>query len=498
MKHDPGSGSPGKPLIITQELLKEYFKNSADVMLHCFNAAGSDLDTQPVILAFSAGMIDFKQLNQLVLPGLAAIFRDYPKAVPTEIEHNNHLPLTPVQIDSLHDIAYRIYSGNLIVFIEKLQSCFSLDISNPPARSPEEPLTESSIKGPRDGFTEELTTNIALMRKRLRTHSLSIEQLVKGRRGETRIALFYIKDIINPDILEEIRSRLNGIDTDAIIGTSFIEAIVSGKKGHALFPLTDYTGRPDYAADALLSGKFAVMVDGSPMATIAPVTLMNQLISPEDANTAYFIVSLQKILRIAGLLISFFLPGFYIALTTFNLEQIPLPLLATITNSRQGLPFPIPLETFIMLFLFEIFNEAGRRLPKALGQTVTVVGGLIIGDAAIRAGITSPTIIVTVAITIVAASALINQTLSGSASQLRLVILVLSSLLGMFGFMIGTFAVVLYISSLESYGVPYLSPISPFNKKDFLVAVIKEPADKDLQRPYYLRTQDNKGRGNQS
>ncbi|WP_410772092.1 spore germination protein [Fontibacillus sp. BL9] len=483
---------------ITEETLKQFFQGSADVMLHRFNAGGSGEEEQPVVLVFSEGMIDSKQLNQLVLPRLAAICRDHPRITDIEIGENSHLPLSLMQVDSLRDIAYEVYSGDLIIFFEKLQSCYSLDIANPPARSPGEPLTESSIKGPRDGFTEELTTNMALLRKRLRTHSLHIEQFIKGQRGETRLALLYIEDIINSDIKEEIRKRLNGINTDAIIGTSFIEAIISGKKGHAMFPLTDYTGRPDYVADCLLSGKFAVMVDGSPMAIIAPVTLMNQLISPEDANTAYFIVSLQKVLRIIGLLISFFLPGFYIALTTFNLEQIPLPLLATISNSRQGLPFPIPLETFIMLFLFEIFNEAGRRLPKALGQTVTVVGGLIIGDAAIRAGITSPTIIVSVAITIVAASTLVNQTLSGTASQLRLLVLVLSSLLGMFGFMIGVFGVLLYISSLETYGVPYLSPISPFYKQDFLVSVMKKPADSEVLRPRFLRTKDNKGRGNHS
>lgn len=497
LEEDSGLLVKGKP--ITAELLKIYFEFSADVTIHTFNAGGKpEAEAQPVSLVYSDGMIDLKQLNQIVLPALSAIFRDDPQAEAADIALNRQIPLNPVRVNRLQDIAFEVYSGNLVILFEKLQSCFRLDIASPPTRSPDEPQTESSIKGPRDGFTEELTANIALLRKRLRTHSLRIEQFVKGRRGENRLALAYIKDIINPDILEEIRGRLNAIDTDAIIGTSFIEGVISGKKGHAIFPLTDYSGRPDFTSDALLSGKFAVLVDGSPMAILAPITLMNLLVSPEDANTAYFIVSMQKVMRIIGLLIAFFLPGFYIALTAFNLEQIPLPLLATISNSRQGLPFPIPMETFIMLFLFEIFNEAGRRMPKALGQTVTVVGGLIIGDAAIRAGITSPTIIVSVAITIIASSTLVNQTLSGTASQLRLAVLILSSLLGMFGFMIAVFGVLLYISMLETYGVPYLSPVSPFNKNDFLVSVAKKPADSDIKRPFYFRTKDRTGRGNRS
>ncbi|MNO96085.1 Spore germination protein XA [compost metagenome] len=232
------------------------------------------------------------------------------------------------------------------------------------------------------------------------------------------------------------------------------------------------------------------------MGIIAPITLTNLLSSPEDSSTAYYLQIVQKFLRLFGLCIALFLPGFYIALTSFNLEQIPLPLLATISNSRHGLPFPIPLETFMMLFLFEIFNEAGRRLPKALGQTVTVVGGLIIGDAAIRSGITSPTIIVTVAITIVSASTLINQTLSGTTSQIRLIILIASSILGMFGFLISAISVIFYIASLENYGVPYLSPFSPFHKNDLFFSLFKKPELKQIKRPQIMRTNDDTKGGN--
>lgn len=477
---------------VNTEFLRTYFHSSADVIIHEFNATGSQDNNKYITLIYCPGMTDVKQINELALPRFEALYQDFPDPSASDISMNRHLPLTPIRGDGiLHEISYYVYSGSLVIYFTDLDLFFRLDIASPPTRAPGEPLTESSIKGPRDGFTEDLTANLALLRKRLRSRSLCVESFVKGKRGETSIALIYIDDIINSDILDEVRQRLNQINIDAITGTSFIESIITGSNNRSLFPLTDYSGRPDFIADSLLTGKFAVLVDGSPMGIIAPITLTNLLTSPEDANTQYYNVVIQKLLRLFGLFIALFLPGFYIALTSFNLEQIPLPLLATISNSRQGLPLPIPLETFMMLFLFEIFNEAGRRLPKALGQTVTVVGGLIIGDAAIRSGITSPTIIVTVAITIVAASTLINQTLSGATSQIRIIILLMSSLLGMFGFIISAIAIVFYLASLENYGVPYLSPLSPFHKRDFLLSLFRKPEEKQILRPGALHTNDN-------
>ncbi|SMF54937.1 spore germination protein [Paenibacillus barengoltzii] len=488
---DRPSGQPSNKIDIPY--LINYFQPSSDVKLRPFTAEmGSG---HAITLIYCEPMTDLKQLNEVIYPRLADLCRDQANLEIDALGRNPYLPLNRIEeSDLLHHLTLQVYSGRLVLYFEHNQTFFSCNISNPPGRSPEEASTESAVKGARDGFTENLSTNIGLIRKRLRTASLGVEEIIKGTRGETRIALFYIRDVINPDILEEARKRLNEIDTDAIIGTSYLESIVKGAHKRAIFPLTDYSGRPDYVADALLAGRFAVLADGNPIAIVAPVTMMNLLISPEDANNPYYIVSVQKVLRLIGLAIGLFLPGFYVALTSFNLEQIPVPLLATISKSRHGLPFPIPFETFMMLFLFEIFNEAGKRLPQAIGQTITVVGGLIIGDAAIRAGITSPTIIVTAAISIVASSTLENQTLSGTTSQLRILILLLSSIFGMFGFLIGFIGLILYLASLESYGVPYLSPFSPFVKKDFAEAVLKKPSNSVKHRPRILRPRDQTAR----
>jgi len=473
--------------------LKETFRACADVVVQGY-PSGELHPAWPVILLYCEGMTDLKQINQYVLPRIEHVPQESGKALPAELG----LALTPIaHIGNIPDMNRLIFSGQLLLIFGSGQPTYSLDIASVPGRSPEESAIETSVKGPRDGFTEELSTNIALIRKRLKSDSMCYEKFVQGDRTQTSVALLYIKDVINPDILEEARRNVNHIKIDGLMGTSVIErGVMGGVK--SIFPLTDSTERPDYVVSSLLNGRFAVMFDGSPVATIAPTTLFNQLKSPEDESTPFFIVTFERILRISGLLIACFFPSFYIGLTSFNLEQVPLPLLATIAGTRMGLPLPVTLEAFLMIFMFELFNEAGRRLPRALGQTVSVVGGLIIGDAAIRAGITSPTIIVTVAISVISSYILVNTVLSGVTSQVRIFLLLFSSTLGLYGFIIGLFVLLVHLASLECYGVAYLSPVSPYIPGDFTQSVSMLPSKDRVNRPAVLRTQDSTRTGEDS
>lgn len=259
----------------------------------------------------------------------------------------------------------------------------------------------------------------------------------------------------------------------------------------ALFPLVDYIGRPDFVAECLLKGRFVIIVDGSPMAIIGPCNLFEILKSPEDAYSPYYFVIFERLLRLIGLIIAIFLPGFWISLTSYNVDQLPIHLLATVTVSRFGLPFSGPMEILLMLGMFELFREAGIRLPKAVGQTIAVLGGLIIGDAAIRAGLTSPTMLVVSATTAVATFTLVNQTLTGTVSIVRLYVILWSSLLGMVGFFIGMLSLFAYLSVLQSFGLPYLAPITPLYWKDAMNALLKKPWAFTKERPRMLETQDS-------
>jgi hypothetical protein len=474
------------------EILQALFRNCADVNFREYGF-GDIEHRQVVYLLYCDGLAGKQQINEYVLPRLESMLLKYTTA--GENEFDKSLELT--RIAKTQDIVTSVFSGHLIIYHANLSVVYALDIADPPHRSPSESNTEISIKGPKDGFVEELQTNVALVRKRLPTNSLCYEQFTIGRRSKSKIALLYVEDIINPEIVKEAKTRLQHIDIDALWGSSQLEKMIADHSA-SLFPLLHYTGRPDFVADCLIHGRFAVIVDGAPHAIIGPANLTLLLKSPEDVYFPFYFATMGMFLRLFGLVISLLLPGFWTALTSYNMEQLPYSLLATVAISRIGLPFPGPLETFLMISLFELFREAGERLPKAVGQTIAVVGGIVVGDAAIRAGLASTTLLVIAAVTAVSSFTLVNQSLVGSVSVIRFFVLICSSVLGMYGFILSTIAIVLYLSRLESFGVPYLAPLSPITWRDVISAVIRKPWFKINRRPVILDTIDSTRRKDES
>lgn len=469
------------------EGFRSLFRHCADVKMDKYDFGDAE-SLQTVHLIYCEGLADMQQINEYVLPRLESMLNHSKPGM----EFDKRLELTPT--DQTGDMITRVFSGQLLIYFSKRNAVYALDIASPPHRSPSESSTEISIKGPKDGFVEEVTTNVALIRKRLRTNSLCYEQFMIGRRSNSKVALLYIEDIIQPDIVKEAKNRLQQIDIDVLMGSSQLEKIISDYS-LTLFPLLDYSGRPDYVADCLVHGRFAVIVDGAPHAVIGPANLTLLLKSPEDAYFPFYYATLGMFLRLAGLVVSLLLPGFWIALSSYNVEQIPYPLVATIAISRIGLPMNGAIEAFLMISMFELFREAGERLPKAVGQTVAVVGGIVVGDAAIRAGLASTTLLVVAAISVVSSFTLVNQSLVGSVSIIRFFVLICSSVLGMYGFILSTIAIVLYLSRLESFGVPYLAPLSPLTWRDFIAAVIRKPWNKINRRPEMLHTKDSTRKG---
>lgn len=261
---------------------------------------------------------------------------------------------------------------------------------------------------------------------------------------------------------------------DTVIGCAQLEEYLSDSSD-SIFPLVDSVGRPDFAAESLLRGRFVVILDGSPMVIIGPSDIMEQLKSPEDAHSSYYYTIFQRVLRLIGLVTAMYLPGFYISLTCYNIDQIPFPLLATIAAARAGIPYSAPIENLLILGLFELFREAGIRLPKPVGQTVTVVGGLIIGDAAIRSGLASPALLMVTSVTAVASFTLVNQSLTGSVTIIRIYMLLMASVLGIYGFFIGLISLAGYTSTLTSFGVSYWSPIAEMNIRSSALALLNRP-----------------------
>ncbi|GIP33225.1 spore germination protein [Paenibacillus sp. J2TS4] len=468
-----------------EDTIHALFGSSADITVEIYQFG---IDQQiKTILFYCEGMADIKQVNEFVLPQLNSMLYKS-EQIDDYFLSNPLLQLNVIQ--NGQDLLHHLYDGNLVIVFEKEQKLFSADVSNIPHRTPEESNTEVSIKGPRDGFTEQLSDNIALIRKRLKTPSLHHEQFRVGRRSQTKVSLLYLYDVARPEVIAEVRHRINKLDLDGLLSNEQLEEALSDYS-HSLFPLFDYIGRPDYASASLLRGRFVILIDGSPMAIIAPTNLTSLLKSPEDIHLPFYYVALERFFRLIGITVSILAPGLWVALTAYDIDQMPFQLLATVSSSRIGIPLSSPMEAFLMLGLFEIFREAGVRLPKAVGETVTVVGGLIVGDAAIRAGITSPTMLFVAAITAVATFTLVNQSLSGTVSVIRFFVLICSSFLGMYGFCLALITLVTYLSRLESFGLPYLSPLSPLSPRDLLAGLLIKPRDNVKKRPSMLHTLDS-------
>lgn len=444
-----------------------------------------------VLFVYCEGMADVKQINETVIPGLRQSLEQIGLRMLTEESLLAHWPFSSIETErELDALPLRLFNGQLVLFVDGIDTAFVLDVSNIPNRKPEESNTEISVRGPRDGFVEDLTTNVALIRKRLKSSSMSFEQYRIGRRGQTRIGLLYVRDIIRPGVVEEVRRRLEGIDLDAVYSITELEELIEESTWN-IFPTLEYTGRPDYAVASLLRGRFVLLLDGMPTVMVGPGNLTLLFKAAEDLHTAYAFVVFGRLLRIIGLSIALFLPGFYIGITTYHPDQVPLTLLATIVVNRKGVPFPTPVEAVLMLVAFELFREAGLRLPQGIGMTLTVVGGLVVGDASIRAGLTSPSLLVVIALTAVASFTLVNQALVGAVSILRIVIIIMASFLGIFGFLVSVFAILIYMANIRSFGIPYLAPVSPFHFQDFVHAMFRLPRKKIVRRPKILNTVDS-------
>ncbi|MBW5448123.1 spore germination protein [Cohnella sp. CFH 77786] len=463
------------------------FRHASDVVVARMYS-DSDPGRLNPLLVYCTGMIDSAMLNEFLYQQSNGLLkRDSSEEPAISLEDRNMKRIQDP--DAGDQLVRNVFSGQLALCFDKPRTLFVIPMSKPPQRTPEESSTEISIKGPRDGFTEEVDVNVALIRKRLKTPTLAVEYFYTGSRSQTKIALLYVTDVTNPQYVEEARIRIQGIHADGVLASQQVEEGISDSSS-SLFPLMDSIGRPDYAADSLLNGRFVVVVDGSPMVLLGPTTLTTMLKSPEDLHLPYYFVSMERLLRLLGFIVAVFLPGFWVGISSFSLDQIPFPLLATVVVSRLGLPLSGPIDLFLMLGMFELFREAGMRLPKAVGQTVAVVGGLIVGDAAISAGLTGPTTLVISAVTAVASFTLVNQSLTGSVTVIRFFVLAMSCLFGMFGFFISLFMIVVYLSSLTSFGVPFMAPITPLSYRDVLFALLSVPWKKYRRRAAFYSPLD--------
>ncbi|MGO4733896.1 spore germination protein [Paenibacillus sp. 2KB_22] len=492
----PKNNPTVEPFRMNEHNLNTFFAESDDVIINSHMIGESQMQ---ILMVYCSGMVDSEAIYDIILPELKRTYEHTHFVHTSDIEKSISLQWTRMDLQDpafgTELMSHRVFEGHMLISIPSLQAMWSIDISNIPTRTPEESTTEVSIRGARDGFIEPLAVNVALIRIRLRTNQLACNIEMIGSRSATKVALMYIKNIANPELIEDVQDRLRKIETERILTANELEELLSPSK-ITLFPVTHYTGRPDFAAECLLNGRFILIVDGNPSAIIGPVNLFLLLKSPEDASFPFLAVNVGRMLRFLGLMVTVFLPGFYIALTSFHMDQIPFPLVATISVGRMGLPMESGVEMFLIMLLMELFREAGVRLPSAIGQTLTVVGGLIIGDSAIRAGMVSPLMIVIIAVTVVAGATIVNQVMTSSVLILRFLCFVLGASLGIFGFILSLILFLIYLTDLKSFGIPYLTPLTPLHFKQAIASLFKLPKGLGKRRPVYLETQEPRKKGN--
>ncbi|MBM7693700.1 spore germination protein KA [Peribacillus deserti] len=390
------------------------------------------------------------------------------------------------KMNNLEKVVKSILQGNTAILFSHTQQIFLASTRLIDKRGLSEPTSQTVIRGPKDSFTEDLRTNTSLVRARITNPKLRIETLNAGEITHTNIELMYLKGIANDSILQEVRSRIKKIKIDAILESSYIEEFIQDSK-NSIFPTLISTERPDVVVANLLEGRFAIFVYGTPYVLIGPATFIQFFQSPEDYYQNYYMGSFIRILRFVAFFIALYIPGLYVAIMTHHHALIPTTLLITLAGQREGVPFPIVVEALIMELVFEVLREAGVRMPRAVGQTVSIVGALILGQAAVEAGFVSASTVIVVSLTAIANFTMPFFNVAIAARILRFFLLLLGSFIGMYGILLGTFMILAHLCSLRSFGLPYFDPITPFKLLEQKDVFIRLPLPKQRTRPQPAR-----------
>ncbi|WP_409347213.1 spore germination protein [Paenibacillus sp. MBLB4367] len=400
------------------------------------------------------------------------------------------LPVIEITVGTtLEDALTPILSGDTVLFIEGTEQIIIVDSKGWKGRGIEEPVSEGLVRGPRDGFTECIRDNSALIRRRIKDPMLRYDSSKVGRRSKTEMIIGYIEGIVNPDIVSEVKRRLATIDIDAVEESGYIEQWIEDNF-MSPFPQVQSTERPDKVAAALLEGRVAILLDGTPFVLIAPVTMSMLLHSPEDFYERWMVGSLTRLLRYIGAFFAVFSPALYIALIAFHPGLIPSDLAFSIAATREGVPFPAFAESVLMVTTMELLQEAGIRLPRPIGQTVGIVGGLVIGEAAVSAGIVSPVMVIVVAMTAIASFAIPSYNMALAFRIIRFGVMMAAAMFGLYGVVLSFIVICIHLSNLQSFGVPYLTPFAPDLLKDWKDLILRSPIAALKKRPEMLQTVD--------
>ncbi|KKM12204.1 hypothetical protein SY88_04690 [Clostridiales bacterium PH28_bin88] len=473
--------------------LREVFRDSGDFVIREFTVGACEPVKAAVI--FFEGLYDKKLvvdaiLKPLILEAREALSDVWAKAPIRVIRERILCSVDVKELTEWRQLIETVLDAEVVLLVDGSAVALALGASDWEDRPVMEPLTESTVRGPRHSFNETLRTNTALLRRAIKSPLLKMESLYIGRHTRTHVVLAYLERLADGDVLAEVHRRLDRIEIDGVLESGYLEELIEDNP-YSPFPTVEVTERPDKVAAALLEGRIAIMTDGTPAVLLVPTLFIQFLQASEDYYVRYPASMILRGLRLLVLNFVLILPSLYIAVTTYHQEMLPTPLLISIAGAREGVPFPALVEAFTMELAFELLREAGLRLPRVVGQAVSIVGALVIGEAAVRAGLVGSAMVIVVAFTGIASFALPAYHMTTGVRLLRFPMMIMASILGFYGIMLMLLWILIHLMTMRSFGVPYLSPLGPSNYRELIRDVLmRAPWWAQAERPRVIGYQD--------
>lgn len=441
------------------------------------------------------GLVSGDDVTEAILRPLTETVRaqkaDTPAACYERIARGGVYSYSVKKRDKLDDVISDITHGFCALLFDSLSLALTFEVRTDNVRSVSEPTLEKSLKGAKDSFVETLRINTSLVRRRICSPSLKLAESIVGRKSRTRVALMFIDGVASPETVQAIARRLDAIDVDALVASGTLEEYVVDSP-LSPFPQLIHTERPDRFAMYLLEGRIGLLVDGLPVGLVLPVTLAEFMKVTGDSNTHFLVATSLTLLRYVALLLSLFLPALYVAVAMYHQEMIPSRLLLSIIEAKQNVPFSTATEVASMLIAFGLLQEAGLRLPNPIGDTVSIIGALIVGQSAVEARVVSPIAIIVVAVSGIACYTLPSQDLGSAVRLARFALLIAAVIAGLYGVGIATCLLILHLASIDSFGVNYTAPLSDDKPWGLLRLLIRRPKPSDKFRDPLLNTPDKR------
>ncbi|WP_078414843.1 spore germination protein [Priestia abyssalis] len=481
--------------ILDLELVRQEISHHSDVHFREFTIGRTGIRAA---IIFVEALSDKNLIDTHIMKSLMVDFFDEYKYEPSymkgdafkELIKNQVLSISEInELHTVHDLVSKVLTGWTGLLIDGLSDVLILGTIKTNKRNIEEPVSEALVRGPRVGFTECISDNTALLRSHGENENLSLTKFQVGKRVKKELVIAYMEEIADPELVEEVKKRIQKIDIDHLPESGYVEQLIEDNY-LSPFPQVQNTERPDRVISALLEGRVAILLDGTPFALIVPVTFSMMLQSPEDYYERWIPGTFIRLLRFGAAMISLFAPALYISFISFHPGLIPTKLAISITGTREGVPFPSLIEALIMEVAIEILREAGLRLPKPIGPAMGIVGGLIIGEAAVQAGIVSNIMVIVVAITAISSFALAQYSAGIPLRMLRFVAMFFAAVFGLYGVLLFFLLLCSHLVKLKSFGVPYASPAVPYHLSDWKDFMVRMPLQMMKRRPKMMHTKD--------